>query len=143
MELKLLQFKFFFIKFYGFIKSHFVEIFFAIVGVYAVFLAKKKQEVIQQLIADQQTAREQNKKNIDDLTKQIEEQISKRRKIESDYQDFITQINERHDRQIKEIAEIKEKEIKDLISKHQGDPTKMAQTINELFGIPIMGVTDK
>lgn len=141
MELKLLQIKLVWIKVWGFIKSHWIEIFFALMAIYTVLLAKKKQDVINQLIADQEALREQHKKNIDDLTTQIEGQISQRRKIESDYQALVTAINARHDQQIKDIAKVKEQEIRDLIAKHQDDPTKMAETINELFGIPIMGVT--
>jgi len=141
MELKLLQLKLVSIKVFGFLKSHWIEIFFGLMGLYAVFVAKRKQEIITQLVADQQKFRDQHKKNIDDLTKQVEDQISLRRKIESDYQNLIKEINERHDKQIQEIAKVKEKEIKDLIEKHQNDPTKMAETINDLFGIPILGVT--
>ena len=115
MELKLLQLKLVWLKVWGFIKSHWIEIFFALMGIYAVFIAKQKQDVVEQLIADQQALREQHKKNIDDLTKQVEDQISQRRKIESDYQDLIKQINERHDQQIKDIAKVKEKEIKDFL----------------------------
>jgi DNA anti-recombination protein RmuC len=143
MELKLLQIKLFFVKIAAFVKVHWVEIFFALTALYVYIFAKQKQAVIEQLISEQQKIREQHKKNIEDLTKQIEEQITQRRKIESDYQNLIKQINERHDQQIKDIAKVKEKEIKELISKHQGDPTKMAMTINELFGIPILGVTDQ
>ena len=143
MELKILQLKLVWIKLWGFIKSHWIEIFFALAGIYAVLIAKQKQDIIEQLIADQQALREQHKKNIDDLTTQIENQITQRRKIESDYQTLISQINARHEKQLQDIAKVKEKEIKDLIAKHQNDPTKMAMTINELFGIPVMGVTDQ
>ena len=143
MELKLLQLKLVWIKVWGFLKTHWTEIFFALFALYAVFFAKQKQDVIEQLLEDQKKLREEHQKNIDQLTQQIEAQITQRRKIESDYQDLIKQINERHDKQIQDIAKVKEKEIRELIAKHQGDPTKMAMTINELFGIPILGVTDQ
>ena len=143
MELKLLQIKLFFIKLVGFIKAHSVEIFFALTALYVYIFAKQKQALIEQLILDQQKIREQHKKNIEDLTRQVEAQIIQRRKIESDFQNLIKEINERHDQQIKDIAKVKQKEIKELIEKHQNDPTRMAVTVNELFGIPILGVTDQ
>ena len=143
MELKLLQLKLVLIKVWGFLKAHWMEAFFILMGLYAVFVLNQKQDLIEQLLDEQNKLREQHKKNVDDLAKQLEEQIAQRRKIESDFQDLIKQINARHDQQIKDIAKVKEKEIRELIAKHQGDPTKMAMTINELFGIPILGVTDQ
>ena len=44
---------------------------------------------------------------------------------------MIKQIQDRHTQEIQNIAKIKEKEIKDLLDKHQDDPVKMAETIKD------------
>ena len=56
---------------------------------------------------------------------------------------MIERINKEHSDEIKRIATVKEEEIKNLIKKHQNNPVLMAQTINEIFGIPVMQISQQ
>ena len=75
MELKLLQLKLVWIKVWGFVKSHWIEIFFALMGIYAVFVAKQKQEAARakrtaDAIAEAKSAQERI-----DISKQNQERL--------------------------------------------------------------------
>ena len=69
---------------------------------------EQKEKTIEQLLDEQKKAQDQHQKDVDQLTRQIEDQITKRRKVESDYQDLIKQIQDRHTQEIQNIAKIKE-----------------------------------
>ena len=140
MELTLLKVKLFFIKVWSFIKLYGLEILFGSMALYAMFLVKNKTDVIKQLLTEQAAIRKAHQENIDELTKQLESEISKRQKIERDHAELLRVIDARHDEELKRIAQVRDKEIKNLIAEHQNDPRRMAQTINDLFGIPVMEV---
>ena len=88
-------------------------------------------------------ARKEHQDNIARLTQQIEIEQAARHKVESDYQILIERINKEHSDEIKRIATVKEEEIKNLIKKHQNNPVLMAQTINEIVGIPVMQISQQ
>lgn len=140
MELTLLKVKLFFAKVWSFIKLYGLEILFGSMALYAMFLVKNKTDVIKQLLTEQAAIRKAHQENIDELTKQLESEISKRQKIERDHAELLRVIDARHDEELKRIAQVRDKEIKNLIAEHQNDPRRMAQTINDLFGIPVMEV---
>lgn len=140
MELTLLRVKLFFAKLWAFLKLYGVQLLFGITAVAAMFLVKNKSDVIQHLLAEQEAIRKAHIENIDGLTKQLETEVSKRQKIERDHAELLRVIDARHDQELNHIAKVREKEIKDLITEHQNDPRRMAQTINDLFGIPVMEV---
>ena len=138
MELKRLQVKLFFAKVFAFLKEHWLDFVFGIILLYAVVVVKQKQDQINRMLEEQNRTREANRQNIDELANRIEQEIAKRRKIESDFQDLIKKINERHDEELKHIASVRQEEIKQLIERHQNDPVRMAQTLNQLFGIQLV-----
>ena len=137
MELKKLEIKLFFEKIRAFLKDHWLEIGFALVLFYAVVILKQKQDVINSMIDEQQRTREANQRNINELTQQIEEEIIKRRKIESDYQQLLRDIQQRHEKEMEKILKLKEKEIKEMIARFQNNPEQMAQSLFETYGIRI------
>ena len=138
MELKLLQLKLFFAKVVAFFKEHWLDFVFGVILLYAIVVVKQKQDQINKMLEEQNETRDANRQNIDELVNRIEQEIAKRRKVESDFQELIKKINERHNEELKRIASVKQEEIKQLIERHQNDPVRMAQTLNELFGIQIM-----
>ena len=140
MELMLLKVKLFFAKIWCFLKMYGVQLLFGFTAICAIILAKNKSDVIQHLLAEQEAARKAHIENIDGLTKQLETEVSRRQKIERDHAELMRVIDARHDEELNRIAKVREKEIKDLITEHQNDPRRMAQTINDLFGIPVMEV---
>jgi len=140
MELMILKVKLFFAKFWSFLKMYGVQILFGFAAICAMLLAKNKSDVVQHLLTEQEAIRKAHIENIDGLTKQIETEVSKRQKIERDHAELLRVIDARHDEELNRIAKVREKGIKDLIGQHQNDPRRMAQTINDLFGIPVMDV---
>lgn len=140
MELILLKIKLFFAKLWAFLKLYGVQLLFGFTALAAMVLVKNKSDVIQHLLAEQEAVRKAHIENIDGLTKQLETEVSRRQKIERDHTELLRVIEARHDDELNRIAKVREKEIKDLISEHQNDPRRMAQTINDLFGIPVMEV---
>lgn len=140
MELILLKIKLFFAKLWAFLKLYGVQLLFGFTALAAMVLVKNKSDVIQHLLAEQEAVRKAHIENIDGLTKQLETEVSRRQKIERDHAELMRVIDARHDEELNRIAKVREKEIKDLISEHQNDPRRMAQTINDLFGIPVMEV---
>lgn len=138
MELKKLEAKLFFEKIKGFVKQHWLEIFFGLILFYAVVILRQKQDVINRMVDEQQRTREANRQNIDQLTQQIEQEIAKRRKIEEDYQQMLKEIQERHDKENQRILEEKEKEIKEMMLRLHNNPRAIAQSLTDTFGIRII-----
>lgn len=119
-------------------KLYWKELVFAVVLVYLFVFVKQKMDIIKALLADRDSVRKKHQENIDQLNQAVETETAARRKLESDYQTLIAQINQEHSDEIKRIAVVRSEEIKALIKKHQNNPVVMAQTINSLFGIPVM-----
>lgn len=138
MELKKLEAKLFFEKVKVFLKEHWLEIVFALTLFYAITVVKQKQDVINRMIEEQQRTREANRQNIDQLAQQIEQEIIKRRKIEADYQQMLKEIQERHDKEMERILQLKEKEIKEMMLRLNNNPTAIAQSLADTFGIRIV-----
>lgn len=140
MELTLLKTKTFAAKALSFMKLYWKEALFLVALFYLVLFVKRKNDLIVELLAQRERMRKEHQENIDRLNQQIQTEIAVRRKIELDFQNLIERINREHSDEIKRIASVREQEIKALIAKHHNDPAIMAQTINELFGIPVMPV---
>lgn len=138
MELIALKIKIFTQKLWSFIKAYFKEIGFAIIFIYLIIFVKNKTDIINQLLKDRESSRKAHQENINNLTNQILNEQARRRKIESDFRDLIDTINKNHEEEVKRIATVRAEEIKSLIEQHQNDPVKMSETINNLFGIPVM-----
>jgi hypothetical protein len=143
MELIWIKTKTFALKVWEFIKLYGKEIIFIVLIIYAFVLVKSKTKLIEQLLEERKQVRKAHQENIARLTQQIEIEQAARRKIESDYQTLIERINKEHNDEIKRIAAVKEEEIKALIKKHQNNPVLMAQSINSIFGIPVMPVPEQ
>lgn len=135
--------KTFFLKVWEFVKLYGKEVVFVALLIYVFFLVKNKTQLIEQLMQEREATRRAHQENITRLTQQVEAEQAVRRKIESDYQTLIQRINNEHDEEIKRIALIKQEDIKALIKKHQDNPVLMAQTINQIFGIPVMPITEQ
>ena len=135
--------KTFFLKVWEFVKLYGKEVVFVALLIYVFFLVKNKTQLIEQLMQEREVTRRAHQENITRLTQQVEAEQAVRRKIESDYQTLIQRINNEHDEEIKRIALIKQEDIKALIKKHQDNPVLMAQTINQIFGIPVMPITEQ
>jgi hypothetical protein len=138
MELALLKLKVFMQRLWTYTKLYWKELVFAVVLVYLFMFVKQKMDIIKALLADRDSVRKKHQENIDQLNQAVETETAARRKLESDYQTLIAQINQEHSDEIKRIAVVRSEEIKALIKKHQNNPVVMAQTINSLFGIPVM-----
>lgn len=140
MELTLLKTKIVLEKIWLAIKCYWKDIAFAGILLYLVFFAKQKIDLSRQLMKEWDDARKAYQENIDRLNQTIQGEVATRRKIESDFQNLIERINTEHDEEVKKIALVREEEIKKLIKKHQNNPVALAQTMNDLFGIPVMPV---
>lgn len=143
MELTLLKIKTFFQKLWSFIKLYFKELIFVFLLFYSFFLVKKKTDLINQLLQERETVRQAHRQNLDNLVANIEAEQARRRKIESDFRDLIEKINKEHQEEVKRIATVRAEEVKKLIEQHQNNPVKMAETINTLFGIPVMSIPEQ
>jgi hypothetical protein len=139
MELAI-KLKTYFAKLWYYVKLYWKEIGFAVAFIYLLFFVKQKTNLIEELLQEREKAHKEHKENIDKLNQQIQNEIATRRKIESDFRILIDRINKQHADEIKRIALVREEEIKELIRRHHNNPTIMAQTINDLFGIPVMTV---
>lgn len=142
MELTLLKIKTFLAKALSFVKLYWKEAFFLAALAYLVFFIKKKNDLINELISQRERSRIEHIENIDRLNQQIQSEVAIRRKIESDFQALIDRIKKDHADEVIRIASVRAEEIKRLIRRYQNNPVVMAQSINELFGIPVMPVSD-
>jgi DNA anti-recombination protein RmuC len=140
MELTFLKVKTFLEKALLFVKLYWKLILVSIGLIYLILFVKRKNDLVVELLAQRERMRKEHQDNIDRLNQQIQTEVAVRRKIESDFQNLIERINREHNEEIKRIASVREQEIKALIAKHHNDPVIMAQTINDLFGIPVMPV---
>lgn len=143
MELATLKLKVFFEKLWTFLKLYWKELVFLALFVYLLVFVKRKTDLVNDLLAEREATRIAYQQNIDRLNQVIQTETATRRKIESDYQALIERINKEHADEVKRIAEVRAEEIKELIKKHQNNPVLMAQTINDLFGIPIMAIPNE
>jgi len=142
MELTLLKIKTFLAKVLSFFKLYSKEVLFLAVLAYLVFFVKKKNDLINELASKRERSRIEHIENIDRLNQQIQSEIATRRKIESDFQTLIDRIKKDHADETIRITFVRAEEIKRLIRQYQNNPVVMAQSINELFGIPVMPVSD-
>lgn len=140
MELTFLKVKTFLEKALLFVKLYWKLILVSIGLIYLILFVKRKNDLVVELLAQRERMHKEHQDNIDRLNQQIQTEVAVRRKIESDFQNLIERINREHNEEIKRIASVREQEIKALIAKHHNDPVIMAQTINDLFGIPVMPV---
>lgn len=137
MELILLKTKAFIMKVWSFLKLYGTEILLGAALVYTILLVKQRNDIVESLIKQQKETREAHKKNLEVLQQQVEQEIQRRQSIEREHANIVRQINEQHDATLKEIASLRSKEIRALVEKHHDNPEKMAETINEVFGIPL------
>lgn len=137
MELILLKTKSFLMKVWLFLRLYGAEILLGAALIYTILLVKQRNDIVESLIKQQKETREAHKKNLDTLQQQVEQEIQRRQNIEREHSNIVSQINEQHDNALKEIASARSKEIRALVEKHHDNPEKMAETINEVFGIPL------
>lgn len=66
-----------------------------------------------------------------------QEQIEDAKRIDDDYKKVIAEIRAERKEKLEDITQEQEEEIKKLIEENDGDPDKMAEQINDYFGIKV------
>jgi predicted nuclease with TOPRIM domain len=105
--------------------------------VYAIFLAKNKSKVVDQLLKEFQNQQVQNRQQLDELRKIQREQITKQQEINAKYNEVLDRIQRNYQEQLRTLDVQKERDLRHIISVNKDDPAAMARDINALFGIPI------
>jgi endonuclease III-like uncharacterized protein len=98
-------------------------------------LGKSKQAT--DLVKYLEERSKQNRKDLEDLVEIHRREIEKRQRTETQYQETLKRISEQHTEALKQLDREKKEEMKRLIDQFDDDPDKMAESINNLLGIPI------
>lgn len=123
------------------IKKYWFYFLFIIGFIVFTVLLRNKNKQVQNLLKMLQDQTEQHNKDLVELQRIHEEEIQKRQEIQNQYEAVIARINTEHAEALANLNRQKEKEIKNIIQEFGDDPDKMAQSINQLLGIPIKNNT--
>jgi len=104
---------------------------------YALFLAKNKASMLEQLLEEFKDQQAQNKQQLENLRKVQQEQIAKQLEINAKYNQVLAHIQANYQEQLQTLNSEKEKDLKRIVATNKDDPSAMARDINILFGIPI------
>ncbi len=104
---------------------------------YVVCFAKNKMVLVDQLFQELKSQQEQNAKQLEELRKIQEEQITKQQEINRRYNEVLDRIQRDYHEQLRTLDVQKEQDLRNIIENNHDDPAAMAKDINILFGIPI------
>ena len=138
LKLALLKIKNALLAFGSFLKKHWTLLGLSLVSVGAFLLVEHKDDLLKHLESEREKAAKDHNDTVAALQTEIEQEIQKRQEIQKQYNDLVTMINQQHDAAVQTIAADKEKDIKDIIARNNGNPEAIASSINSLFGIPVM-----
>lgn len=119
------------------IKGNWLLLLLAIALIYAVCFAKNKMVLVDQLFKEFKSQQEQNAKQLEELRKIQEEQITKQQEINRRYNEVLDRIQRDYHEQLRTLDVQKERDLRNIIENNHDDPAAMAKDINILFGIPI------
>jgi hypothetical protein len=110
-----------------------------IVFIVLVFILKTSngQKLYEQLMSKYHELLGRKQKEVEQLDEIRHDQVVKDRQIEEKYSQVVEQIRTEHAEQLEIIDEIQEQEIKLILEETKDDPDKMAEKINNYFGLPI------
>jgi uncharacterized protein YlxW (UPF0749 family) len=112
---------------------------FVLIGplVYAAIFAKNKAVLVDQLLKEFKEQQTQNSKQLDELRRIQQEQITKQQEINQKYNEVLDRIQQNYQDQLRTLDIQKEVDLRHIIATNNDDPAAMARDINALFGIPI------
>lgn len=74
---------------------------------------------------------------LSEVQRRYNEEIRQHQELDNIYKDTLRRVEERHRIAIEELNRQKQQELERIIQETRGNPERMAQRINQLFGIPI------
>lgn len=119
------------------IKGHWLLLVLGAALAYAVLFAKNKASVVDRLLKEFQDQQAQNRKQLDELRKIQQDQITKQQEINRKYNEVLDKIQRDYNEQLRSLDVQKEADLRHIISVNNDDPAAMARDINALFGISI------
>jgi len=102
-----------------------------------IFDKVKREKFLQEILQKNEAVSKQHREELSELQNIRNEEIRKREETEREYQASIKKIEEEKAKALAELEASKQKEISEITSETSNDPDKMAESINQTFGIPI------
>lgn len=119
------------------LKGHWFLLVLAGALVYAAIFAKNKAVLVDQLLKEFKDQQVQNSRQLDELRRIQQEQITKQQEINQKYNEVLDRIQRDYQDQLHTLDIQKEVDLRHIIATNKDDPAAMARDINTLFGIPI------
>lgn len=119
------------------LKGHWLLLLLGAGLIYAFVFAKNKTAMVDQLLKEFKDQQTQNAKQLDELRKIQQEQITKQQEINQKYNEVLDKIQRDYQDQLHTLDIQKEVDLRHIIATNKDDPAAMARDINTLFGIPI------
>lgn len=138
MELVKLKLKLFFIKLWGYIKTFGGFLLFAVTLIGSLVFFSKQNARLDRMAKELEEKQKAHRDNVDRLQTEIEKQIKARQDIERQFSDLMAKIKREHSEGVQQIAETRQREIRDIVERNRENPEAMATAVNTLFGIPVI-----
>lgn len=142
MELMWIKAKLFFAKVWGFLKLFGGYLLFGLMVIVSLFFYSQlngRIERMQQNMLDKEKA---HRDNLDRLQAEIDAQLKARQEIEKLYTDLMAKIKREHSEGVQQIAETRDREVREIITRNRENPTAMATAMNSLFGVPVIALEE-
>lgn len=142
MELMWIKVKLFLAKVWGFLKLFGGYLLFGFMVMVSVFFYSQlngRIERMQQNMLDKEKA---HRDNLDRLQAEIDAQLKARQEIEKLYTDLMAKIKREHSEGVQQIAETRDREVREIITRNRENPTAMATAMNSLFGVPVIALEE-
>jgi hypothetical protein len=142
MELMWIKVKLFFAKVWGFLKLFGGYLLFGFMVIVSVFFYSQlngRLERMRQGMLDKEKA---HRDNLDRLQAEIDAQLKARQEIEKLYTDLMAKIKREHSEGVQQIAETRDREVREIITRNRENPTAMATAMNSLFGVPVIALEE-
>jgi len=118
-------------------KGHWFLLVLAVALVYTAIFAKNKAVLVDRLLKEFKDQQAQNSKQLDELRRIQQEQITRQQEINQKYNEVLDRIQRNYQDQLHTLDVQKEVDLRHIIATNKDDPAAMARDINILFGIPI------
>jgi phosphoenolpyruvate carboxylase len=119
-------------KTWSFLKNYWYVPLVAIISTLGYFLSKRDKVPVDEILKASKKTHEVEKAAINQAAKQ---KIAAKQRVEEEYSDAVTAINQIHKLQNKTLENKKKKEIKKIVKKHYNSPEKISKEISDLFGV--------
>jgi hypothetical protein len=142
MELMWMKVKLFFVKAWGFLKQFGGYVLFFLTVAASAFFYSQLNGRLQRMSQDMLDKEKAHKDNLDRLQAEIDAQLKARQEIEKLYTDLMAKIKHEHSEGVQQIAETRDREIREIITRNRENPTAMATAMNSLFGVPVIALEE-